>query len=202
MSGQAEVWPRPVGCVRSRGPWQLPFPSEEALELGQGGGLGALPLCHPRRGVSMAGGRRQLPVRASGCTACPPGGICRLLRGLWGRHLARPVRRLRGALPGSAFGTLQWIKPSFIPAPGCPLCSLKPPQGHLCRPVPFHSAEHEQVLCLDRLLRPCVLMEALCPPGTLAERVLPPVPGKVQSLPLCRLLPHSGVTTVWFQDVC
>lgn len=132
----------------------------------------------------------------------PLGGICRLLRGLWGWHLARPVRRLRGALPGSAFGTLQWIKPSFIPAPGCPFCSLKPPQGHLCRPVPVHSAEHEQVLCLDRLLRPCVLMEALCPPGTSAERVLRPVPGKVQSLPLCRLLPHSVVTTVCFQDVC
>lgn len=68
--------------------------------------------------------------------------------------------------------------PEFIPAPGCPSCSQKPPQGCLYCAVPVHYAEHEQVLCLDQLLQLAVLMEALCPPGALAEPVLSPVPGE------------------------
>lgn len=130
----------------------------------------------------------------------PSCGTCHPLRGLWrqrlgkaAEHLARPVQLLCRALPRNAFGTQQWMKLSFIPAPWCPSCSQKSPQGHLCCPVPVHSAEHEQVLCLDQLLRLSVLMEALGPPGALAEPVLPPVPGK--SSVLASML-HSMVTTV------
>lgn len=97
----------------------------------------------------MAGGQLRLRVRVSGCllrvsSASPSCGICHPPQGLWwqqlgkaAEHLARPVQLLCGALPRNAFGTQQWIKLSFIPTPGCPSCSQKPPQGYLCCPVAF-----------------------------------------------------------------
>lgn len=45
-------------------------------------------------------------------------------------------------------------------------------------PRPRSFRKREQVLCLDQLLHLSVLMEALCPPGALAEPVLPAGPGE------------------------
>lgn len=145
-----------------------------------GGGCSAVSVGRPLAVLRAL--RLPLPCLAP---ATPPG--------LRGQHLGRAAERLPRpgqllcrVLPRIAFG--HWVYRS----PGVAFLPQKPPQGHSCCPVPVHSADHEQILSLDQLLQLSVLMEALCPPNLCCLLSL----GKVQSLPVCRLLLHSVLSTV------
>lgn len=107
-------------------PGAAALPSEGALELGKGAEWVRCRLCLPRSGVSVAGGGCSSAcrcVQASGCPACPPpcpalSGIYHSLRGQQlgraAQRLPRPVQLLCGALPRSAFATLNLSLPRGV----------------------------------------------------------------------------------------